>query len=124
MSRPPTDWAVWLPKAFFLDWSDRKKWERHLSDPTIWLPLGIFPQEIREGIVNYYFRTQGDTISVGTVQGEGITIGKDIESKVYSKALDDISHTINERLKDNKISQEQANLIKNSLEELKNKMKT
>ena len=51
ISRTPTDWAIWLPKAFFLDWSNRTNWEHNLSDPTIWLPLGLFPSELREGIV-------------------------------------------------------------------------
>ncbi len=139
MSRTPTDWTIWLPKAFFLDWSDRTKWYHNLSDPTIWLPLGIFPQEIREGIVNNYYirisKTQGDIIGVG-VSGNTNTIGKNIisgsinDSKSqsfktedkYAKALEDFSDTINKQFKDYHLPEEQVKSINNSLDELKIKI--
>ena len=137
MSRTPTDWTVWLPKAFFLDWSDRTKWEHQLSDPTIWLPMGIFPEQVRERIVyNYSIRiagTQGDIIGVG-VPGSDNIIAKNIRSSVndsgsskmpneYAKALEDISDIINRQLKDRQISEEQVKLINNRIEKLKNTMK-
>jgi len=137
MSRTPTDWAVWLPKAFFLDWSNRTNWEHNLSDPTIWLPLGLFPSELREGIVNNYYirisKTQGDVFGIG-LSGTDNIVGKNISpghinfsqpqfpttiSNEYLKALSD---SINKSLKDKQVSEEKIKSINISLQEFTKKV--
>jgi hypothetical protein len=46
----PFDWRIWLPRAFYLDWSNPRSW--HLTfDPTIWLPLAFYPPEEIERII-------------------------------------------------------------------------
>jgi hypothetical protein len=44
----PTDWRILLPRAFFLNWSDSKTWQKSAMDPTIWFPLAFYPQEEQE----------------------------------------------------------------------------
>jgi hypothetical protein len=87
MSRTPTDWAVWLPKAFFLNWSDKTSRERNMSDPTIWLPLGLFPPIERERLVNNYYGNyvSGNYIEEGRVMGD--KFDKVIDSTIINKSL-------------------------------------
>jgi hypothetical protein len=127
--RITTDWTVWLPKAFFMKWSDPKSWERNMSDPTIWLPLGVFPPEERERIVNNYY-IQGDAIGVG-VRGSGNVIGKNLtvgdrtinvsEQQLgempakYATALKNFSENLNQQLRTRQIPEDQAKEINESL---------
>jgi hypothetical protein len=127
--RVATDWAVWLPKAFFLKWSDPKSWERNMSDTTIWLPLGVFPPEERERIVNNYY-IQGDAIGIG-VKGSGNVIGKNLVvgdrtisvseeqlremSPKYASALKSFSENVNQQLRTRQIPEDQAREINDSL---------
>jgi hypothetical protein len=138
MSRTPTDWAVWLPKAFFLDWSNRTNWEHNFSDPTIWLPLGLFPSELREGIVNNYYirisKTQGDVFGIG-VSGTGHTMGKNISSgfmdssqpqspmTISNEYLKALSDSINKGLREKQVPEEKIRTINISLEEFTRKVR-
>jgi hypothetical protein len=42
------DWRIWLPRAFYLNWSDPPTWQKSMMDPSIWMPIAFFPQEQRE----------------------------------------------------------------------------
>jgi hypothetical protein len=104
MSRTPTDWAVWLPKGFFLNWSDKESRERNMADPTIWLPLGLFPPVERERLVNNYYNYYGDmfeNITDSTISSKSIV--QNSFNKVVMKygeetknALDEVSKFIGE----------------------------
>jgi hypothetical protein len=41
----PTDWRIWLPRDYYLNWSDPATWQKARMDPTIWLPMAFYPQE-------------------------------------------------------------------------------
>ena len=41
----PTDWRILLPRAFYMNWSDRQTWLKSFMDPTIWFPLAFYPEE-------------------------------------------------------------------------------
>jgi hypothetical protein len=47
----PTDWRVWLPRAFYLNWSDPNTLQKSMMDPTIWLPMAFYPQEEIERVM-------------------------------------------------------------------------
>jgi hypothetical protein len=136
-ARVVTDWAVWLPKAFFMNWSDRANWEKNLSDPTLFLPLGFFPPEERERIVNNYYidirNTQGDVFGIG-LPGNRNVIGKNVVvgpgtinvdqtqiqkvSDPYSKALKDFSESINQQLNGRRIPDDQIRSINSAIDDL------
>lgn len=139
-TRTATDWAVWMPKAFFMKWSNPEDWQKNTSDPTIWLPLGFFPPEEREKMVNNYYGNYinikdigGDVTGVG-VNGTGNVIGKTMvvgqgtinvtESQLqsvsseYANALKDFSININQRLKGKQIPENLTKQINSSLDDL------
>jgi len=41
----PTDWRIWLPRAFYLNWSDPQIMQKSMMDPTIWLPVALLPNK-------------------------------------------------------------------------------
>jgi hypothetical protein len=106
MSRTPTDWAVWLPKGFFLNWSDKDSRERNMADPTIWLPLGLFPPVERERLVNNYYNYYGDmfeNITDSTISSKSIVQNSfnKVEMKYgeeTKQALDEVSRFIGESM--------------------------
>ena len=62
-----TDWRIWLPRAFYLNWSDPPTWQRTMADPTIWLPMIYYPQEERERILNI-INIAGDYVAGNKVE--------------------------------------------------------
>jgi hypothetical protein len=61
MSSSPTDWKIWLPKAFWIDWSDPETWKKHSADPTIWFPRAYDSPEEKQNVSNLISAT-GDII--------------------------------------------------------------
>ncbi len=75
----PTDWRIWLPRAFYLNWSDPPTWQKTMADPTIWLPMAYYPQDERERILAIY-NIAGDFVAGDKVVGDkfyGDKIGGD-----------------------------------------------
>jgi hypothetical protein len=50
----PTDWRIWLPRAFYLNWSDPKTSQKSMADPTIWLPMAYYPQDEIERVMKVF----------------------------------------------------------------------
>jgi hypothetical protein len=76
----PADWRIWLPRAFYLNWSDPPTWQKSMSDPTIWMPMAYYPQDERERILKIY-NIAGDYVAGNKSEGdyaEG-AINKNIE---------------------------------------------
>ena len=65
----PTDWRIWLPRAFYLNWSDPPTWQKSMSDPTIWLPMAFYPQDERERILTIY-NIAGDYVAGNKALGD------------------------------------------------------
>jgi hypothetical protein len=65
----PTDWRVWLPRAFYLNWSDPKTLQKSIFDLTIWLPMAFYPQEERERILQIY-NIAGDYVERDKAAGD------------------------------------------------------
>jgi hypothetical protein len=94
----PTDWRIWLPRAFYLNWSDSKTSQKSMLDPTIWLPMTFYPQEERERFLHNY-NIAGDNIPDNMAGGDIINspILTEIKEKYgqdVSKALKKISEII------------------------------
>lgn len=66
----PHDWKVWLPRAFWLDWSDPKIWQNRFFDPTVWLPVAFLPEK-QEHIRMLFKAIQDD---VGTINASNTMI--------------------------------------------------
>jgi hypothetical protein len=58
----PTDWRIWLPRAFYLNWSDPQTSQKAMSDPTIWLPMAYYPQDEIERVMKV-FNVAGDYVA-------------------------------------------------------------
>jgi hypothetical protein len=76
----PIDWRIWLPKAFWLNWSDPQTWQKLMLDPTIWLSVAFYSQEERERALRIV-HIAGDFIggdkAIGNIV-KGNTAGGDI----------------------------------------------
>src|SRR5215469_12007802 len=59
------DWKMWLPRAFWLNWSDPRTWYHRFSNPSIWLPIAFFPKELEH--IRTLFDALGDHIESDTL---------------------------------------------------------
>ena len=80
-ARTATVWVVWLPKAFFMKWTNIEDWQKNTSDPTIWFPLGFFPPDERERIVSNYY---GEI----SIVSENISTGISGITSIVSESID------------------------------------
>jgi hypothetical protein len=69
----PTDWRIWLPRAFYLNWSDPPTWQKSMLGPTIWLPLAFFPEQERERVLHVY-NVLGDYVNGNKSMGDVVTV--------------------------------------------------
>jgi hypothetical protein len=86
-----SDWRIWLPRAFYLNWSDPPTWQRSMADPSIWMPIIFFPQEERERILNI-INIAGDYVAgnkAGRDYIQGDQIGRD---KIQGNMIKDIEN--------------------------------
>jgi len=85
----PADWRIWLPRAFYLNWSDPPTWQKSMMDPTIWLPMVYYPQEERERALRI-INIAGDYIAgdkaIGNIIKDNIVVG-DIAGEDMIKEL-------------------------------------
>src|ERR1041384_4995795 len=73
----PTDWRIWLPRAFYLNWSDPQVMQKSMTDPTIWFPVALSPnKEERDHAIQHIVQIiNTGTYIGGDVSGEGKVVG-------------------------------------------------
>jgi hypothetical protein len=81
----PTDWRIWLPRAFYMNWSDPQTSQKSMMDPTIWLPMAYYPQEEIERVMKV-FNVAGDVVMGDKAEKDIYKQLKDVEIRQVGKA--------------------------------------
>jgi hypothetical protein len=89
------DWRIWLPNAFWPDWSDRETWQKSMFDPTIWLPMAFYPKEERKRTLKYC-NIAGDIVMRDKAGGDiaGYDVFKNIKNTEREQVQSEIQESV------------------------------
>ena len=138
----PTDWRIWLPRAFYLNWSDPQIAQKSMMDPTIWFPVALNPnKEERDQAIQHIIQIiNSGTIFSGNINNSsGVVVGQNIKTddikanleqsinqnpnSEYFKGLKELTEKLEKEYENNSVPKEKQTEINQSILDLQNKLK-